>query len=605
MYHNKVVQNETYRGIRPMSYNYYLFVLLIAVTSCLLYIAVLAWRKRENSVVFCFFFGMVASALYSFGYAFEIVSTNLEQIKFWLRVEYIGISFGTLIWFFTIVFYTNSKVFLKRWAFLLMTIVPILTFISHYTNDWHHLFYRDIVINETEGFPLVSTTSGPFYMLHISYNYLLVFIGMGLLIRMYGKVEDYMKKQVFLLLIGSCGPFGITIIYLSGILNTPIDFSPIGFLFSGIFFMWGIYQFNMLKLVPYALQKVFASMKDAVIVLDMDNTITSFNQSAKQIFPELQTKKVLEQEIIPLFSNYPELIDIIAYGVSTHQKVRIVNQQNTKYYQVYLSDVLDKKQNPVGRMLMLSDITESVLSEERLIANAQQLRELNAFKDKMFTIVAHDIRNPLSILVNLIEIQQDEIQKYSGEQDEVTQEIEKQIRNTFNLVEGLLDWFKSQKGGMTFNTVSWNLSQTVKSNINLLHIHSERKRINIISEIPEDMIILADKEMLDMIIRNLFSNAIKFTEYDGSIRIKCERVGGKAVISISDTGKGIHPDKAQTLLMDQELPTSSIGTDGERGIGLGLTLCNDLIQINGGEMWFESIQNQGSTFYFSIPIPES
>ncbi|WP_047979545.1 sensor histidine kinase [Ornithinibacillus contaminans] len=585
-----------------MTYNYYLFLLLLIVTACNLYIAVLAWRRRENTVAFCFFFGLLASALYTFGYAFEIMSTDLEQIKFWLKIEYIGISFGVLLWFFTIALYTNSKIFLRKWVFYIMAIVPIITFISHYTNDWHHLFYRDMEMTETMGFLLVSTTAGPFYMLHTVYNYLLVLIGMALLVNMLVNVQAHLKKQVILMLIGSCGPFGITIIYLSGVLK-PLDISPIGFLFSGVFFMWGIYQFNMLNLVPYALKKVFESMKDAVIVLDLDNTISSFNLSAKQIFPELQDKKVLGQEVVPFLSKYPELSEMIEAGFVKHQKIKLQKQQNTNYYHVYISDVLDKKQNPVGRMLMLSDITETVLAEERLISSAQQLSELNAFKDKMFTVIAHDIRDPLSILMNLAEIQRDELEVRGEKQDDVTEEMEKQIRNTFTLVEGLLDWFRSQKGGMTFNPVSWNLAKAFKSNMDLLRIQRERKQINMIMEIPEDLVILADKEMLDLIIRNILSNAIKFTDHNGTIRIKAENSDGKAVVAISDTGKGILPDKARTLLQDEEIPTSSLGTAGERGIGLGLSLCKHFVQVNGGKMWFESVPDLGSTFYFSIPIP--
>lgn len=587
-----------------MGYNDYLFVLLIASSCCLLYIAFLAWRKREIPVAFCFFFGMCASVFYSLGYAFEIISTNLEQIKFWLRFEYIGISFGTLLWFLTIVLYTNSKVFLRKWLLLLMAIVPVITFISHYTNDWHHLFYSSMVINKTEGFPLLSTTPGPFYILHTIYDYLLCLIGMGMLIQMYRKVGSHMKKQVGLLIIGSCGPYAITLIYLSGILNTPIDISPIGFIFSGIFFIWGIYQFNMMKLVPYALQKVFESMKEAVIVVDQDLLITSFNQAAIETFKELDDKKVVGKSALQIFLPYPELLETLKQGNSNQRKIELYNQYGHKFYQVYSSDVCDKRKNPVGKMLLLSDITEVAHAEERLRIHSKQLKELNAFKDKMFTVVAHDIRDPLSILVSLMEILKEEIQQNNENHDEVVNEMDKQLQNTFTLVESLLDWFRSQRGGMMFNPVVWNLSQTIQRNVGLLHPKIVQKRIKVDSEIKDDTIVYADKEMLELIIRNLLTNAIKFTDYAGSVSLKAEEVDGKVIISIKDTGKGIHPDQAKKLLQEQgSYPMSSTGTAGERGIGIGLSLCKEFVQINGGELWFESTPNHGSTFYFSVPIP--
>nr|WP_249315802.1 histidine kinase N-terminal 7TM domain-containing protein [Bacillus sp. FJAT-49711] len=574
----------------------------MAITCCLLYIAYLAWKKREFPISVSLFFGMCAGAFYSFGYAFEIMSSNLHQISFWLKVEYIGISFGTFIWFIMVLQYTNYRKFLQKWIFLLLAIVPFLTFASHYTNEWHHLFYSDMVIDNSEGFPLVSSTAGPFYILHVSYSYILFFVGMGLLFWMYLKASVHMKKQVVLIMIGSCGPYGITLLYLSGILSTPIDISPFGFLFLGIFFMWGIYQFNMMKLVPHALKKVFESMKDAVIVLNLDNSISSFNHSAIQIFKELHDKKVIGRSAAQVFTPYPNMIEIITNRVSIERKIKITNQKDHKYYQVSMTDVYDKKGKRVGRMLMLNDITEAVLTEEKLLANSKQLSELNSFKDKMFTVIAHDIRDPLTILVSLMEILKDEMRDCGNKHDEITFEMEKQIQNTFTLVESLLDWFRSQKGGMIYNPVIWNISQAVKKNVGLFRIQSERKRISITSDIHNDMIVYADKEMLDLIIRNLLSNAIKFTDYEGSIHIKANHSEDKVIISIIDTGKGIDPEQMNGLLQ-KPYPVSSIGTAGEKGIGLGLTLVKEFVQINGGEMWFESSPKHGSTFYFSTPTP--
>jgi PAS domain S-box-containing protein len=586
-----------------MSYKYYLFGLLMVITCCLLYIAYLAWKKREFPVAVSLCIGMCTGAFYSFGYAFEIISSNLEQIQFWLRVEYIGISFGSFIWYIMVLQYTNHHNFLRKWNIILLAIIPLITFTSHYTNQWHHLYYRSMVINEIDGMTLVSLNPGPFYILHTLYSYMLIFIGMALLIQMYRKAALHMKKQIIFMMIGSCGPYVITLVYLSGILKSPFDISPFGFLFSGIFFMWGIYQFNMMKLIPHALKKVFDSMKDAVIVLDLDNSITSYNQSASQIFrEELTDRKVIGQMATHIFSRYPELIETISLDSTLERRIKIINQTNLRYYQVHISDVLNKRQNRIGKMVLLSDITDIVLTEERLLTNSKQLSELNAFKDKMFTVVAHDIRDPLSILVNLMEILIDEMQLCGDKHDEIAYEMDKQIQNTFTLVESLLDWFRSQKGGMMFNPVTWNLSQAVKKNVGLLHTKSERKSIKIISEISSDTIVFTDIEMLDLILRNLLTNALKFTDKDGIILLKAEQVEEKVIVSISDTGKGIHPDQANQLLQEQKVCSRS-GTAGERGIGLGLTLCKEFAQINGGELWFESTPNQGSTFYFSTPIP--
>ncbi|QJD84588.1 hypothetical protein HH215_16320 [Cohnella herbarum] len=410
-----------------------------------------------------------------------------------------------------------------------------------------------------------------------------------------------MKKQVAFMLIGSCGPFGFPLIYLSGAFDMPIDLSPFGFVFSGIFYMLGIFHFDMLRLAPLALRKVFESMQDAVIVFDLDHNLTSFNHSAHRVIEDLHKNKV-GQPSVEVFSQYPVLLATILQPPSSISKIQLSGRADDPFYNVHLSLIRDKKEMPVGKMLILSDVTEMVRVEDRLLDNARQLSELNTFKDKMFNVVAHDIRDPLAVLVNLMELMEDEMEACGESHDEIVHEMGQQIQNTFTLVESLLDWFRTQRGGMVFSPVERDLAQTVQTNVRLLRVRSEGKQIRLISEIPKDTFVYADKEMLDLIIRNLLSNAIKFTNSGGVIRLKADRRDDKMIVSVSDTGEGISSDQADSLLQEA-YPVSSTGTAGERGVGLGLTLCREFVRLNGGEIWFDSMPAQGSTFYFSIPLP--
>ena len=585
-----------------MTYNLYLSALLIAATCCSLVLCYLSWKRRELPISISYGLGMLAGAFYTFGYAFEITSTTLEHIRFWLRIEYIGIPFGATIWIIMVFQYTGREALVRKRIIALLLIVPMITFIAHYTNEMHHLFYRSMSIDMSAGFPLVKLDIGPLYMLHLGYSYFFFVMGMVLLVQMYQKVMPRVKGQVILMMIGSLGPFGFPLIYLSGVLDVPIDVSPFGFVFSGLFYIWGIYQFNMLKLAPLALQKVFESMQDAVIVFDLDNNITGFNQAATQLIDGLNDRKAIGQSTVNLFAPYPNLLEIIKREPSSNNKVKISGKTYDRYYHVQLTLISDKKLKSIGKMLLLSDVTETVHNEERLLDNARQLTELNTFKDKMFNVVAHDIRDPLAVLINLMELMEEEIQTCGESHDEIVHEMGQQIQNTFTLVESLLEWFKSQRGGMVFNPVIRDLALVVQTNIRLMHVRSEAKHIKIISEIADSLYVFADKEMLDLIIRNLLSNAIKFTEYGGRIRLKAEYADGKIIVSVSDTGAGIPIEKAESLL-HEAYPVSSLGTAGERGVGLGLTLCREFVRLNGGEIWFDSALTQGTTFYFSLPVP--
>ena len=583
-----------------MNYNLYLSVLLMAATCCSIVLTYLSWKRRELPIAISYGLGMLAGSFYTFGYAFEIVSTTLDHIRFWLRVEYIGIPFGSVIWIIMVLQYTGRQSLVTKRLITLLLLIPTLTFTAHYTNEWHHLYYKSMTLDRSEGFPLASLVKGPLYQLHVFYSYTLFAIGTALMFQMYVQANSRMKKQIALMIIGSWGPYGFTLVYLSGVLYLPIDISPFGFVFSGVFYMWGIYQFNMLRLAPLALQKVFESMQDAVMIFDLDNTLISFNQSAKGIIEGLHKKRI-GQPASQVFSRYPALLERIIQGTTSDYKLQISGQPDAKFYNLQISSVSDRNQKPVGKMLLLSDVTEMVRSERKLLENSRQLKELNAFKDRMFNVVAHDIRDPLAVLTNLMGFLEEEIQG-DGDHREIVQEMGQQIQNTFTLVESLLDWFRSQREGMIFQPVAMNLTSAIETNISLLQIRSARKGIQIVSNIPMGSIVYADKEMLHLVLRNLLSNAIKFTGAGGVIQLQAERVEGKIVVAIIDTGEGIPSDQADSLFQET-YPISSEGTEGERGFGLGLTLCREFVRLNGGEIWFDSRPSQGSTFYFSIPNP--
>lgn len=593
-----------------MGYNFVLSAILILFTFGFMVLLNYSWQNRETPISVSYGLGVVAASFYTFGYAFQLVSTTIEQMLFWIKVQYIGIPFAPFIWVIMILQFTGKQRMITKKNIALLSIGPLCSLTFHFTNEWHHLFYRGMALDYSQGFPTIILDRGPLFYLHILYIYSYYLVGICLLIHMYLKSGRGRKKernkQIVLMLIGSLCVFVPPFIHSIGIFNIPIDISPFGLVFSGLFYFWGTYQFNMLNLSSLIAKKVFESIHDAVIIFDINNTLRSYNNSADILFNQLPDKKLIGSPASQVLSPFPPLLQIIEHK-SNQNNVTIRSMQlEDRYYHVQFSYINGRHNKPVSKMLILHDITESIRYEESLLQQSRQLSELNLFKDKMFSVIAHDIRDPLAVLVNLMELLEEDLQdaqfiKRKGSHQELVEEMGEQINNTFLLVEGLLEWFHTQRGGMLFNPVVRDLGDVVQKTINLMKVKINSKQINMNSAIAENVCVYADKDMLDLIIRNLLSNALKFTETGGSIQLSSEVLQDKVVVAIRDTGQGISVDEASYLLQD-EFPVSKRGTAGEQGVGLGLSICREFVRLNGGEIWFDSSPGVGTTFYFSLPI---
>jgi len=225
------------------------------------------------------------------------------------------------------------------------------------------------------------------------------------------------------------------------------------------------------------------------------------------------------------------------------------------------------------------------------------LQEANMAKDRIFSIVAHDLRSPLGTLNSMVDILVEE--DHGMNYRDLLKKYKPVIAASFNMLENLLVWAKSNLGKLETDPEVVSLNKTIEESVAMAMHFSQKKSIGIDFQNGHDMQVWADKVLLETVIRNLLNNAIKFTHSDGKIFIKTKSGNGKAVISVSDTGVGI-PPTAQTTLLKGNYQTE--GTKKEKGSGLGLMLSKDLAERNGGSLWFSSSEGEGSTFSFSVPL---
>ena len=273
-------------------------------------------------------------------------------------------------------------------------------------------------------------------------------------------------------------------------------------------------------------------------------------------------------------------------------------------------DYVTKPFNP--KELLSRVNTHLELNNSRKIINTQneQLKKVNAemretikTKDKFFSIIAHDLRAPFNTLLGFSEVLLDEYDRRDAEENkEMITHIFNSAVHGFDLLNNLLDWSRSQTGRIEYEPQDFSLTDLISQNILSISDVAYKKNIEVKNELKEQILTYADRRMIDTIVRNLISNAIKFTKSGGEISISAKKGNGVLIISVIDSGVGIKEENISKLFRLEE-SISTPGTDKEQGTGLGLILCKEFIEKNGGEIWVESEYGKGSKFNFTIPAP--
>ncbi|MBN2743606.1 MAG: PAS domain S-box protein [Marinilabiliaceae bacterium] len=258
-----------------------------------------------------------------------------------------------------------------------------------------------------------------------------------------------------------------------------------------------------------------------------------------------------------------------------------------------------------GMIATFEDITEKIKKDRELIRSYEKMSELNATKDKFFSIIAHDLRSPLANLFSLTELLHKNYREYDeSTTTELIQLLYENSSRTYLLLENLLTWSRSQCNKLTFNPVMLSLFHMVDDTIQLLSSGIIQKNIALVNLCDRQIDVLADQAMLSIVIRNLLTNAVKFSHPGSAVEIKTffdSRYGDKVVLAIADQGTGMTPEMKDKLFKIGQ-QASHPGTQGEQGTGLGLMLCKEFVEKHGGKIWVESALNEGSTFYVTLPM---
>ena len=221
-------------------------------------------------------------------------------------------------------------------------------------------------------------------------------------------------------------------------------------------------------------------------------------------------------------------------------------------------------------------------------------------KTSFFSIIAHDLKSPFSALLGLTRaITEDGIRFSQDEIHNVMQALQSSTENLYTLLENLLSWSRIQSGRLEYRPWHIGLHEIIQENVALFHLNADQKQISLQNDVKQGTMVYADKDMVDTVIRNVLSNALKFTNSGGTIHISVREDEEFVEIAVSDTGIGMSEEEIVKLFRI-DVKYRNRGTEGEEGTGVGLILCKELVEKNGGKIWVESEAGQGSTFRFTL-----
>lgn len=333
-------------------------------------------------------------------------------------------------------------------------------------------------------------------------------------------------------------------------------------------------------------------------ILDVNKSACSLIGYEKDLLIGNRISDYFEKDNIPLQEFTGQLV--LPECVFSERKLKTNSGQSIPV-DVNFNTICDGESNYI--MTTLRDIRERLEYENEIIQMDEKLDRTNAGKDKLFSIIAHDLKNPMMALMGLSEILADDTEEISLEEiTEFSGMIRDLSKNTYELLENLLNWSKLQTKDIELEKSEFSLVSLINKIINVLKPSAELKKVGIINKIEKGFTIIADEGMINTVIRNLISNSIKFSSAKKNITINADEDSEKWYIHVIDEGMGMDEKYIENIFRI-DTHTSRSGTNKEKGTGLGLILCSEFIKLHGGEINVLSEVDKGTEFIIQLPKP--
>ena len=600
-----------------LSYNG-LVVLMFISTLMQLFMAILIWRMKNKQQIHYAFLGTIVSIFFwSIIRLIQIfVEENIPLVIFLEKLHYVGVCLLPVALLLTGIIYAKTHINFN-WKYWLLFIVPIISIIIVFTNDYHHLFIVKYSFISTE------FEYGPYYLFHELYSYSAILIGMFYLFYFTIKNSGFFSRQSFLVFMGITFPLVINILSTRKIVTMPVFFECIAFSVAILCFAIAIFKFKFLNILPIALQRIVDLISDSYIVVNEDGDIIDYNKPFVDKFQGIMRIERKDNIIdilsnVELYTDKKKILALVKEALenknSTSFEEHIVGKDFDKHFIIEITPILSN-QSLLGTIILFKDVSEHKKNIEIIQRNQEILMEQERMVSlgQMIGGIAHNLNTPIMSLAGGIEALKDLTHEYkdSIEDENVTAE------DHYEIAGEMLEWLEKMKPYCSYMTdiigaVKGQAVQMNYSKYDKFTIEELVKRIDVLMkhELKRYHCLLKTDFNIDMnteikgelnglvqVFDNIILNAIHAYEGEsGKIYFKISKTGNEVEFTLSDNGKGM-PEEVQKKLFKEMLTTK-----GKHGTGLGLYMSYSTIRGRFlGNMRFESTEGIGTTFFITIP----
>lgn len=593
-----------------------LMIVGILDVALMIYLAKQKNKNQLSKVCICVLFLFM---LWVIGLVTQITLSsplNISPIYFDYFV-YIPVCFVPIAFLFMGLIFANTKIKFKK-KYLLLFIIPIISLLVLWTNDYHHLFYEHYSVDFQEN------VYGPYAIVHNIYSYLLLFIGVVYLLKFSIKNSGLFSKQSMLIVIGTSIPVIVNILGTFQIIPMTIYITPITLIIAILCCTIAVFKFQFLGVAPIALQKIVDRISDSYVVLDEENNIIDFNKTFMDTF-KLNKEDIRSKNLIEFLKEnkkYKVNVDKIEKGIETSRKSNktISFEQKfekiKKYFTVEITTISSENES-LGTLVLLKDITQHKEDMETIKNNQDILmeRERLASLGQLIGGIAHNLKTPIMSISGAVEGLEDLIKEYDQSIDdplvnfqdhhEIAKEMESWIPKIRTHIEYMSDIITTVKGQAVAlsneEDISFTVGELVKR-VNILMKHELKNAyiyLNVMMKTDENLSLNGDVNSLVQVVNNMISNSIQ--AYDGkrnqNIELEVNKKGNDVIFSVRDYAGGL-PKEVQARLFKE-----MVTTKGKNGTGLGLYMSYSNIKARfGGDITFETAEGKGTAFNIILPI---